>query len=69
MDLGVNFEFDDIKNVEKQEDIFVVTGDFKTYNAKTVIIATGSKHRTLGLEKKETLCYITKNNCIFATGM
>lgn len=55
MDLGVNFEFDDIKNVEKQEDIFVVTGDFKTYNAKTVIIATGSKHRTLGLEKEETL--------------
>ena len=54
MDLGVNFEFDDIKNVEKQEDIFVVTGDFKTYNAKTVIIATGSKHRTLGLEKEET---------------
>jgi thioredoxin reductase (NADPH) len=55
MDLGVNFEFDDIKNVEKQEDIFVVTGDFNTYNAKTVIIATGSKHRTLGLDKEESL--------------
>ncbi len=55
MDLGVNFEFDDIINVEKQDDIFQITGTDRTYQAKTVIIATGSKHRTLGLDNEEKL--------------
>ena len=55
MDLGVNFEFDDIQNVVKEDDIFKITGMDRTYLARTVIIATGSKHRTLGLEKEELL--------------
>jgi thioredoxin reductase (NADPH) len=55
MDLGVNFEFDDIINVEKQDGIFQITGTDRTYQAKTVIIATGSKHRTLGLDNEEKL--------------
>lgn len=55
MDLGVQFDFDDIINVEKQNDIFQITGTDRTYQAKTVIIATGSKHRTLGLDKEEKL--------------
>lgn len=55
MDLGVQFDFDDIINIEKQEGIFQITGTDRTYQAKTVIIATGSKHRTLGLDNEEKL--------------
>lgn len=55
MDLGVQFDFDDIINVEKQDGIFQITGTDRTYQAKTVIIATGSKHRTLGLDNEEKL--------------
>ena len=55
MDLGVQFDFDDIINVEKQDGIFRITGTDRTYQSKTVIIATGSKHRTLGLDNEEKL--------------
>lgn len=55
MDLGVQFEFDDIIKIEKQDGIFQITGTDRTYQSKTVIIATGSKHRTLGLDKEEKL--------------
>ena len=55
MDLGVNFEFDDIKKVEIQDDNFVLVGENNTYTGRTVIIATGSKHRTLGLSNEEAL--------------
>ena len=54
MDLGVNFEFDEVKGVLK-DNTFKVIGDHNEYEAKSVIIATGSKHRTLKLENEEKL--------------
>lgn len=55
MDLGVNFEFDEIKKVEKEDSIFKLTGEYGHYLGKTLIIATGSKHRELNLEKEHEL--------------
>ena len=55
MNLGVMFEFDDIIKVEKEDTVFKLTGENNEYLAKTVIIATGSKHRTLKLENEENL--------------
>lgn len=55
MNLGVMFEFDDIIKVEKEDIVFKLTGENNEYLAKTVIIATGSKHRTLKLENEENL--------------
>lgn len=55
MNLGASFEFDNIIKVEKQDDIFKLTGENKEYEGKTIIIATGSKHRTLKLENEENL--------------
>lgn len=55
MNLGASFEFDNIIKVEKQDDIFKLTGENNEYEGKTIIVATGSKHRTLKLENEENL--------------
>lgn len=50
---GADIDMDEAKGIIKQGDIFTVKGDRSDYQAKSVIIATGSKHRTLGLENEE----------------
>ena len=55
MDLGVNFEFDEIQEVSKNNNVFVLKGEHEEYEALSVIIATGSKHRTLKLENETKL--------------
>ena len=52
-DLGVDFELEDVQKVEKFDDIFHVYTNYGKYTAKTVIIATGVKHRHLSLENEE----------------
>ena len=53
--LGVEFEFDNIERVEKSGDVFIVRGEFDTYQAKALIIANGVKHRKLRLPNEEQL--------------
>lgn len=50
---GADIDLDEAKGIVKNGDIFTVKGERTDYNAKTVIIATGSKHRTLGLDGEE----------------
>lgn len=54
--LGVEAELDDILKIEKRDNIFYLTGNYETYLGKTVIIASGAKHRHLNipLEDKYT---------------
>ena len=51
--LGVEFEFDAIEKVEKSGDVFIVKGEFGTYQSKSLIIANGVKHRKLRLPNEE----------------
>lgn len=57
--LGVNFEFENVLNVEEIYDdnkkVFKVTGEYNTYYAKAVIIASGVKPRAIGVESEEFL--------------
>lgn len=53
VDLGVQFELEDVVEIKKENDIFIVTTDYNTYEAKSVIIATGVKPRPLFLENEE----------------
>lgn len=53
--LGADFELDNILDVEKENDIFKVTGEFNSYEGKAVIIANGVKHRKLRLPNEEDL--------------
>ena len=54
-DLGVDFELEDVLSVEKNGDEFTVKTNYNEYKSKAVILATGVKHRTLGIEKEENL--------------
>jgi len=49
---GVEFEFAEAKSII-DGDIKTVTTDGDTFTAKAVIIATGAKHRRLGLDKED----------------
>lgn len=52
--LNVEFELEEVKEIIDGDIKKVVTDD-NTYEAKSVIIATGSKYRLLGLENEENL--------------
>ena len=55
MDLNVSFEFENVIEIIKSNDTFKVKCENHLYESKSVIIATGSKHRELKLEKEKEL--------------
>ena len=50
---GAEIELDTVTSVEKSDTGFTVTTEGGSFEGKTVIIATGSKHRMLGVEREE----------------
>ena len=54
-ELGVQFELENVLEIKKENNVFYVKTDYNTYEAKSVIIATGAKPRTLNLENEEKL--------------
>ncbi len=52
---GTVLEMDNITQITKNAQGFVLTGEYGSYQAKSVILATGSKHRTLGLPHEAEL--------------
>lgn len=56
MNQGAQVELEEAQKITKNEDgTFTVKTDFGEYTCKAVIIATGAKHRTLGVEGEESL--------------
>lgn len=55
-DLGVEVEYGDVQRVEKEGDVFVVSGDFGELRSKTVLVATGTSLSPKGVKgEKEHL--------------
>ena len=54
-DLGIEFEFDEITEIKKENDLFIVNSLSDEFKAKSVIIATGVKHRKLNLPNEDDL--------------
>lgn len=52
---GAEIELDEVIGLEGESGDFTVKGRSKNYRGKTVIIATGSHHRHLGIEDEERL--------------
>ena len=52
---GTVLEMDNITAIAKDVQGFTLTGEYGSYQAKSVILATGSKHRTLGLPHEAEL--------------
>lgn len=53
LDQGADIEPENVLSIEKKDNIFTVTTEDGEYEAKSVIVATGAKHRMLGLEDEE----------------
>lgn len=53
--LGAEIEMDNILSAEKTDEGFKLAGEYGTYLGKSLIIASGSKHRKLGLENEDEL--------------
>lgn len=49
---GAEIELDNATSIEGQSGNYIVKGESGEYNGKSVIIATGSKHRQLGIERE-----------------
>lgn len=54
-DLGVEVAMDTVENIEGEDLDFKITTSRDEYEAKKVIIATGTEHRRLGLEREGKL--------------
>lgn len=52
---GADIELEEAVSIEKADCIFKVTTDFSEYESKAIVIATGAKHRLLGVEGEENL--------------
>lgn len=53
LDQGADIEPENVLSIAKGNGIFTVTTEDGEYEAKSVIVATGAKHRMLGLEDEE----------------
>ena len=54
MDIGVEFELEEAKEIRKDE-LFYIKTDYNEYSAKTVFLACGVKHRHIGVAREEEL--------------
>lgn len=53
LEQGADIEPENVLSIEKKDNLFTVTTEDGEYEAKSVIVATGAKHRMLGLEDEE----------------
>lgn len=53
--LGVEFELEEVKNIEKSSKSFIIHTNYNEYSTKAVIIANGVKPRKMGLPNEDDL--------------
>lgn len=66
--LGVNFEMGVVSRIEKKENYFEVVTDEKSYETKTVILATGASHNKLIVPGEEELAGMGVSYCATCDG-
>ncbi len=65
--LGVEFDFEEVLKIEDGK-IKKIVCENQTFQTKAIILATGSKHRTLGLEKEEEFTGNGIGYCVVCDG-
>lgn len=69
LDLGLEIELENITSLRKAEDgTFVASTGKREYAAKAVILATGAKHRPLGIAREEELVGHGVSYCALCDG-
>jgi Thioredoxin reductase len=53
--LGAEFNLEDVLDIKKENDSFIVKTNYNTYSSKIVMLATGVKHRHMGIAREEEL--------------
>ena len=67
--LGAEFAFEKVEGIEDKGQFKEVKTKDKSYEGKTVILATGAKNRSLGVEKEEELVGKGISYCATCDGM
>lgn len=68
INLAVDFELEKVIKVDLNKDIKIITTDYNEYKGKTVIVATGCKHRPLGIENEEKYIGNGLSYCVLCDG-
>ena len=68
MDLGGGIEMEEIRSLEKTGTGFIVDTGRKTFEGRAVILATGARHRPLGLPGEEKLVGRGVSYCALCDG-
>lgn len=66
--LGADIDMDTVTGIEKKDGHFAVFGENSSYEARSVIIAGGSKHRKLGLDGEQELTGCGISYCAVCDG-
>lgn len=53
MDLGAEFELEEVEDIQKVDNNFIIKTNYNEYEAGAVIIANGVKPRKMGIEKED----------------
>ncbi|MDD3187415.1 MAG: FAD-dependent oxidoreductase [Bacilli bacterium] len=53
--LNIQYQYDEVKEIIKQEDLFLVKTKSQEYLTKTIILATGRSAKELGIDKEKQL--------------
>ena len=67
-DWGAEIELERVLSVKKDGKVFTVTTDYGAHTCKAVIIATGCKHRRIGVEREEELVGNGVSYCALCDG-
>lgn len=67
-DLGVDFELEKVLKIEALADKKIVTTDYNKYETKSIIIATGCKHRPLGIKNEDKFIGNGISYCVLCDG-
>lgn len=66
--LGVEIEYAECTGAEKQGDVFDVHTDIGDFHSKALILATGARHKTLGVDGEEALTGMGVSYCAVCDG-
>ncbi|MBD5131107.1 MAG: FAD-dependent oxidoreductase [Clostridiales bacterium] len=66
--LGAELEYERAEQIQKTADIFTVKTDSGKHEARAVIIATGAKHKHIGVEREEELTGSGVSYCAVCDG-
>lgn len=66
--LGVEIEYAECTGAERENDAFIVHTDVGDFRCKALILATGARHKTLGLTGEEALTGMGVSYCAVCDG-